>query len=135
VAGNTRILSPLPGILHVNMTSSGASSLGLFLSVQTWAVLRTSYPCVACLLLQDVDGAILVTDPQHPEQEKELEQLYLRIVQPHNLTMKQCCVLAITQGEPNTTGSWSGELERLRTNGSILQLTCSGVSACDTSKN
>lgn len=47
-------------------------------------------------------------DPQHPEQEKELEHFYLRFAQPHNLTMKQCCVLAVTHGEANNIGSWSG---------------------------
>lgn len=33
------------------------------------------------LLLQDLDGIILVIDPQHPEQEKELETLYMNFAQ------------------------------------------------------
>jgi hypothetical protein len=57
--------------------------------------------------LQDVDGVLLVTDPQHPEQEKALEQFYLRFAQPHNLTMKQCAVLGVSQ---ETGSSWAGTL-------------------------
>jgi hypothetical protein len=33
------------------------------------------------MLLQDLDGIILVIDPQHPEQEKELESLYMNFAQ------------------------------------------------------
>ena len=60
------------------------------------------------VLLQDLDGVLLVIDPQHPEQEQELEQFYLRFAQPHNLTMKQCCVLAVSHGAGDSSDSWPG---------------------------
>lgn len=55
-----------------------------------------------------MDGVLLVIDPQHPEQERDLEQLYIRFAQSHNLTMKQCCVLAVSQGD-TYQGDWSGD--------------------------
>jgi hypothetical protein len=46
--------------------------------------------------LQDVDGVLLVLDPHQPQQERALEQCYLRFAQPHNLTVKQCGVVAVS---------------------------------------
>lgn len=51
---------------------------------------------------------LLVIDPLHPEQERELEQVYLKFAQPHNLTMKQCCVVAVSHGDTDHQVAWSG---------------------------
>lgn len=64
------------------------------------------------LMLQDLDGIILVVDPQKPEQEKELETLYMNFAQPHSLTIKQCLTLAVqvikegSQGLVTFNGTW-----------------------------
>ena len=59
---------------------------------------------------QDIDGVILVLDPQHPEQERELEQFYMNFAQPNNLTTKQCFVLAIQVVKEGSygLGGWQG---------------------------
>lgn len=44
---------------------------------------------------QDLDGIIMVLDPQHPEQEKELESFYMNFAQPNSLTIKQCLIMAV----------------------------------------
>lgn len=64
-----------------------------------------------CIWLQNVDGVLLVIDPAHPEQERELEQLYLNFAQPNNLTMKQCMVMALTINNTDqpTPGAWAGD--------------------------
>lgn len=54
-----------------------------------------------------MDGVLLVIDPEQPEQERDLEQFYMRFAQPHNLTMKQCCVLAVSGGN-SAADSWTG---------------------------
>ena len=44
---------------------------------------------------QAVDGVLLVLDPSRPEQERELEQLYVNFAQANRLATKQCMVLAM----------------------------------------
>lgn len=60
---------------------------------------------------QDLDGIILVIDPQRPEQEKELETFYMNFAQPNSLTIKQCLVLAIQVVKEGSYGlvGWNGE--------------------------
>ncbi|WIA37405.1 hypothetical protein OEZ86_014330 [Tetradesmus obliquus] len=47
------------------------------------------------LMSKGVDGVLLLVDPSQPEQERQLEQLYLHFAQPNSLTMKQCLVLGL----------------------------------------
>jgi hypothetical protein len=63
---------------------------------------------VVCL--QDVDGVLLLADPAQPEQERQLEQLYLRFAQPNSLTMKQCLVLglSVARGSEAAAAGWAG---------------------------
>lgn len=61
-----------------------------------------------CIFLQNVDGVLLTIDPNHMEQERELEQLYLNFAQPNSLAMKQCMVLGLTVNNAASTGSWAG---------------------------
>jgi hypothetical protein len=58
--------------------------------------------------VQDVDGVLLVLDAAQSDQERQLEQLYLRFAQPHSLTMKQCCVLAVSSAADGEARSWTG---------------------------
>jgi Rab-like protein 5 len=44
---------------------------------------------------QEVDGVMLLLDPSRPEQERELEQLYVNFAQSNRLTTRQCMVLAV----------------------------------------
>lgn len=61
---------------------------------------------------QDVDGVVLVLDPEHPEQERDVEQSYIRFAQSHNLMMKQCCVLAVSH-EDTRQGGWPGSQPKM----------------------
>jgi hypothetical protein len=60
--------------------------------------------------LQDVDGVLLLADPSQPEQERQLEQMYLRFAQPNSLTMKQCMVLGLSVARGSEAGApgWAG---------------------------
>jgi hypothetical protein len=60
--------------------------------------------------LKDVDGVLLLVDPAQPEQERQLEQLYLRFAQPNSLTMKQCMVmgLSVARGSDAGAAGWAG---------------------------
>lgn len=51
---------------------------------------------------------ILLIDPNRPEQERELEQLYLNFAQPNNLAMKQCMVIGLSLNNSNTADGWAG---------------------------
>jgi hypothetical protein len=53
---------------------------------------------------------LLLVDPVQPEQERQLEQLYLRFAQPSSLTMKQCMVLglSVARGAEAGAAGWSG---------------------------
>lgn len=53
----------------------------------------------------------MVMDPEHPEQEKELEQFYLNFAQPNNLTVKQCLIVAMQVVKDGSYGlaGWQGE--------------------------
>ncbi len=53
---------------------------------------------------QEIDGIIMVIDPQHMEQEKELESFYMNFAQPHSLTIKQCLVVAVTVAKEGSYG-------------------------------
>lgn len=64
-------------------------------------------PVLGFSCTQDLDGVLLIIDPDHPEQERELEQFYLTFAQPHKLTLKQCCVLAVSRAT-DAHNSWSG---------------------------
>lgn len=61
--------------------------------------------------MQELDGIVMVIDPQHPEQEKELETFYMNFAQPNSLTIKQCLVLAIQVVKEGSYGlvGWNGE--------------------------
>ena len=59
--------------------------------------------------LQDTDGVILVIDPSHPEQEKELEHFYVNFAQPNVLTLKQCMVVAVNSHGSSSSAQWAGE--------------------------
>eukprot|EP00775_Hariotina_reticulata_P013368 gene13368-13495_t len=77
--------------------------------VQLWDVAGNhQYQQYWELLAKDVDGVLLVTNPGHPEQERELEAFYLKFAQPNSLTMKQCMVVGITVAE-GTAAAWSGK--------------------------
>jgi Rab-like protein 5 len=58
--------------------------------------------------VQDTDGVILVIDPSHPEQEKELEQFYVNFAQPNVLTLKQCMVVAV-DSQNSSRAQWGGK--------------------------
>lgn len=51
---------------------------------------------------------MLTMDPSHPEQERELEQLYLNFAQPNNLAMKQCMVVGLNVGRSSSAQEWTG---------------------------
>jgi hypothetical protein len=64
------------------------------------------------VLLQGADGVLLTIDQQRPEQEKELEQLYVNFAQPNRLTTKQCMVLGLhvdLQAGGHQQPAWQGE--------------------------
>ncbi len=74
---------------------------------------------------QDLDGIILVIDPQRPEQEKELETFYMNFAQPHSLTIKQCLTMAIqVVKEGSGLANFNGE-RRSSTNSAMQAHTCS----------
>ncbi|MEW5304310.1 MAG: hypothetical protein WDW38_011051 [Sanguina aurantia] len=62
------------------------------------------------VLAKDLDGVVMVMDPDHPEQEKELEQFYLNFAQPNNLTVKQCLIVALQVVKDGSYGlaGWQG---------------------------
>mmetsp|Transcript_3005 Transcript_3005/g.7441 ORF Transcript_3005/g.7441 Transcript_3005/m.7441 type:complete len:198 (-) Transcript_3005:358-951(-) len=62
------------------------------------------------VLAKELDGIVMVIDPQHPEQEKELETFYMNFAQPNSLTIKQCLVLAIQVVKEGSYGlvGWNG---------------------------
>jgi Rab-like protein 5 len=70
------------------------------------------------MLAKDLDGVLLVMDPSHPEQERELEQFYMNFAQPNSLTVKQCLIVALQVMKEGTfgLGGWqglSGKLNKL----------------------
>lgn len=62
---------------------------------------------------------MLLINPSQPEQERELEQQYLRFAQANSLTMKQCLVLGLTVTSSSSSSSnsaaaqWTGEVQRV----------------------
>ncbi len=73
-------------------------------------------PSALCLwpCSQDLDGIILVIDPQQPEQERELETFYMNFAQPHSLTIKQCLVVAASvakEGQSYGLAGFNGGLQ------------------------
>ena len=53
----------------------------------------------------------MVIDPSQPDQERDLEQLYMNFAQPNSLTIKQCLILAIQVAREGSfgLGGWQGE--------------------------
>jgi Rab-like protein 5 len=57
---------------------------------------------------------LLLLDPSRPEQERELESLYVNFAQVNRLSTKQCMVLALHvelgagQQQPSWQGGWVG---------------------------
>lgn len=65
--------------------------------------------------MQDTDGLLLVVDPSQPQQEKELEQLYLNFAQANKLTIRQCFVLGIQLSKDEAgLGGWNGLQGKLK---------------------
>ncbi|KAF8065882.1 cystinosin [Scenedesmus sp. PABB004] len=66
------------------------------------------------VLATGADGVLLVTDPSQPEQERELEQLYLSFAQRNALPMKCVLVLALELGSSARGADWAGLSGKLR---------------------
>lgn len=66
--------------------------------------------------MQDVDGLIMVIDPQRAEQERELETFYRNFAEPNNLYTRQCLVLGIQVQNDGSygLGGWGGQFLRCR---------------------
>jgi len=76
--------------------------------VQLWDLSGSnSYQQYWELMAKDTDGVILVIDPSHPEQEKELEHFYVNFAQPNVLTLKQCMVVAVNS-HGSSSAQWAG---------------------------
>ncbi|KAF6251349.1 rab-like intraflagellar transport protein 22 [Scenedesmus sp. NREL 46B-D3] len=85
--------------------------------VQLWDVAGGSqFQSYWELLSKDIDGVLLLVDPVQPEQERQLEQLYLRFAQPNSLTMKQCLVLGLSlaHGSGRAAPRWAGLQGKLK---------------------
>ncbi|KAJ9524050.1 hypothetical protein QJQ45_022460 [Haematococcus lacustris] len=82
------------------------------IKVQLWDCSGSSqYQPYWSVLSKDLDGIILLIDPQKPDQEKELESLYMNFAQPNSLTIKQCLILALQitkEGSYGGLSSWNG---------------------------
>lgn len=79
--------------------------------VQLWDCSGSmQYQAYWSVLGKDVDGLLMVMDPNSPEQERELEALYMNFAQPANLTIKQCLTLAVqvVKSGDYTLGAWEG---------------------------
>lgn len=87
---------------------------------------RTSLPLCPSPPLQDIDGVLMVIDPSQPDQERDLEQLYMNFAQPNSLTIKQCLILAIQVAREGSfgLGGWQGEREEDRRTDCYIQTVC-----------
>lgn len=66
---------------------------------------------------QDLDGVLMVMNASMPEQERELEALYMNFAQPASLTIKQCLTLGLQVSKDGSLGlgGWGGEAAQTRT--------------------
>uniref|UniRef100_A0A7S0YB22 Uncharacterized protein n=1 Tax=Polytomella parva TaxID=51329 RepID=A0A7S0YB22_9CHLO len=81
---------------------------------------NTQYQSYWPVFSKDIDGVILVLDPQKPEQEKDLETFYRNFAEPNNLFTRQCLIFALQVQKG--LGGWSG------LQGGLKKLTNSFVS-------